>query len=122
MKYKILSNRNLVKTVSYRILSAGIGFLVMWYITGNIKIGVAFGVAEMLLKPGLYYLHERAWYRWIKFGVTVDKEPKKNTPTLTKNKIKPQVKVYEEEPIETPQPSPTPKVKSKKVLNYSSNR
>lgn len=94
----------------------------MWCVTGSIKIGAAFSVVEILLKPALYYLHERTWYRWIKFGVTVDKEPKKNTPTLTENQVKPQVKVYEEEAIETPQPSPTPKAKAKKVLNYSSNR
>jgi uncharacterized membrane protein len=120
MKYKVLAKRHLAKTVSYRILSTGIGFLVMWYVTGSIKIGAAFGFAEMLLKPALYYLHERAWYRWIKFGVVPEKESKKKTPLPTDDKVKTEIKVIEDTPLETPSPTPKPKVK--KVLNYSSNR
>jgi uncharacterized membrane protein len=118
MKYKVLAKRHFAKTVSYRILSTGIGFLVMWYVTGSIKIGAAFGFAEMLLKPALYYLHERAWYRWIKFGVVPEKkQPKKD---ITKEVLE-DIVIELKKPI-PPSPSPTPKPKVKKVLNYSSNR
>jgi uncharacterized membrane protein len=61
--------RHLLKTISYRIISTLIGFLIMWIVTGNVKIGAAFGVAELIYKPIQYYIHERVWYRWIKYGL-----------------------------------------------------
>ena len=61
--------RHIVKTISYRILSTLIGFLLMWLISGSIKVGAAFGVAELIYKPIQYYIHERVWYKWIKYGL-----------------------------------------------------
>ena len=61
--------RHIAKTISYRIVSTLIGFLLMWWISGSIKVGTAFGVAELIYKPIQYYLHERAWYKWIKYGL-----------------------------------------------------
>ena len=61
--------RHIAKTVSYRIVSTLIGFLLMWLISGSIKVGAAFGVAELIYKPIQYYLHERICYRWIKYGL-----------------------------------------------------
>ena len=64
-----LIKRHIAKTISYRILSTTVGFLIMWSISGSIKIGAAFGAAELLLKPFIYFLHERFWYKWIKYGL-----------------------------------------------------
>ena len=61
--------RHIAKTISYRILSTLIGFLLMWWISGSIKVGTAFGVAELVYKPIQYYIHERIWYKWIKYGL-----------------------------------------------------
>lgn len=61
--------RHIAKTVSYRLLSTLIGFAIMLIITGSVKMGTAFGVAELLYKPIQYYIHERIWYRWIKYGL-----------------------------------------------------
>ena len=61
--------RHIAKTISYRILSTLVGFLLMWWISGSIKIGTAFGIAELVYKPIQYYIHERIWYKWIKFGL-----------------------------------------------------
>jgi uncharacterized membrane protein len=61
--------RHIAKTISYRILSTLIGFLIMWWISGSIRIGAAFGVAELVYKPIQYYLHERVWYKFIKYGL-----------------------------------------------------
>jgi uncharacterized membrane protein len=66
---KVSAKRHLAKTVSYRIISALIGFSIMWWITGSIKFGAAFGLMELLYKPIQYYIHERIWYRFIKFGL-----------------------------------------------------
>ena len=61
--------RHIAKTISYRVISTLIGFLIMWAISGSIKVGAAFGVAEIVYKPIQYYLHERVWYKYIKFGL-----------------------------------------------------
>lgn len=61
--------RHIAKSISYRILSTIIGFLLMWLISGSIKVGAAFGVAELIYKPIQYYIHERVWYKWIKYGL-----------------------------------------------------
>lgn len=59
----------MAKTISYRLLSTLIGFIIMWLITGSIKVGAAFSIAELVYKPVQYYLHERIWYRWITYGL-----------------------------------------------------
>ena len=66
---KVSSKRHLAKTISYRIISTLIGFLIMWVISGSIKIGATFGVVELIYKPIQYYIHERVWYRWINYGL-----------------------------------------------------
>jgi uncharacterized membrane protein len=119
MSYKVTIKRHLAKTISYRLLSTSVGFLLMWWATGSIKIGAAFGVAELIVKPILYFFHERIWYNWFKFGLIDTTEKKKKNTLLTEGKIKSQPKVIQEELPETlPPPQPT----GKKVLNYSSNR
>ena len=61
--------RHIAKTISYRIISTLVGFGIMWLVTDSVKIGAAFGLAELVYKPVQYYLHERIWYRWIKYGL-----------------------------------------------------
>jgi uncharacterized membrane protein len=61
--------RHIAKTISYRVVSTLIGFLIMWAISASVKIGAAFGVAELVYKPIQYYIHERIWYRFIKYGL-----------------------------------------------------
>ena len=100
---KVSYKRHLAKTISYRVVSTTIGFLGMWLATGSIKVGAAFGVIELLYKPAQYYLHERIWYRYIRYGLIEEKkkEKKETTPKIVSQ----------------------PKNKTtKKVLNYSSNR
>jgi len=72
-----LIKRHIAKTISYRIISTLIGFVIMWWVSGSIKVGAAFGVAELVYKPIQYYLHERVWYKWIKYGLR-DKNEKIN--------------------------------------------
>lgn len=65
--------RHIAKTVSYRVISTLIGFVIMWAVSGSIKVGAAFGIAELVYKPLQYYIHERIWYRYIKYGLKNDK-------------------------------------------------
>lgn len=66
--------RHIAKTISYRVVSTLIGFIIMWVVSGSIKVGAAFGIAELVYKPIQYYLHERVWYKWIKYGLKKDKK------------------------------------------------
>lgn len=61
--------RHIAKTISYRIISTAIGVVTMWLVSGSIKVGATFGVAELLWKPIQYYIHERVWYKWVKYGL-----------------------------------------------------
>jgi uncharacterized membrane protein len=68
----VSKKRHMAKTISYRLLSTLIGFIIMWLITGSIKVGAAFSIAELVYKPIQYYLHERIWYRWVTYGLEKD--------------------------------------------------
>lgn len=61
--------RHIAKTISYRIISTIIGFVIVWMVSGSIEIGGIFSVFEIVYKPIQYYVHERVWYRWIKYGL-----------------------------------------------------
>lgn len=65
----VQEKRHIAKTISYRILSSGIGFFIIWLTTGSIAIGATFSTAELIFKPFVYYVHERFWYRYIRFGL-----------------------------------------------------
>ena len=70
--------RHIAKTISYRVISTLIGFVIMWWVSGSVKVGAAFGVAELVYKPIQYYLHERVWYKWIKYGLKNERNRKNN--------------------------------------------
>jgi len=47
MSYKVSPKRHVAKTISYRIISTLIGFFAMWWATGDIRFGTAFGFIEL---------------------------------------------------------------------------
>ena len=61
--------RHILKTISWRIIGTLDTMILSWIITGNWKLGVAIGGVEVVTKMVLYYLHERAWYRFSDFGI-----------------------------------------------------
>lgn len=65
----VQKKRHIAKTISYRVLSSFVGFIGMLFITQSIEISSAFSVAELFYKPIQYYIHERVWYRWIRYGL-----------------------------------------------------
>ena len=66
---EVSKKRHIAKTISYRVISTTIGIVVVWIVSGSLKIGTAFGIAELVYKPIQYYVHERIWYKWIKYGL-----------------------------------------------------
>jgi uncharacterized membrane protein len=59
--------RHILKTISYRILGTITTFSVSYVLTGSVKIASTLGVTELLIKPIVYFLHERVWYKFVKF-------------------------------------------------------
>jgi len=61
--------RHIAKTVTWRLIGTIDTMTLAWIITGNPMTGLQIGLAEVITKMLLYYLHERAWYK-INFGLT----------------------------------------------------
>ncbi len=59
--------RSLAKAVSYRLLGSTCTALVVFLVSGRLGVSLGAGVLDMVLKIGLYFLHERVWDR-IPFG------------------------------------------------------
>ena len=55
--------RHLAKTVSWRVIGTLDTIILSGIITGSWEI-------ELITKMELYFLHERAWYKFSKFGVS----------------------------------------------------
>lgn len=55
--------RHIVKAITWRIIGTIDTMLLAWIISGNPLIGVKVGIAEVLTKMFLYYLHERVWFK-----------------------------------------------------------
>lgn len=59
---------HLAKTITWRMVGTADTMVLAWLLTGNPLTGVKIGLAELLTKMILYYIHERIWYR-IDFGL-----------------------------------------------------
>ena len=70
----VSKKRHILKTITWRIIGTLDTMILSWFITGNWKFGVAIGGVELITKMVLYYLHERAWYRFSNFGIKKDKK------------------------------------------------
>ena len=61
--------RSLVKAYSYRICGSLTTVIISYTITGHIVVSLAIGATELVIKPFVYWLHERLWNR-ISWGRT----------------------------------------------------
>lgn len=59
--------RHTLKTISYRFLGTTTTFTVSYVTTGSIVFASTIGFTELMIKPVLYFLHERIWYKFVKF-------------------------------------------------------
>ena len=55
--------RSLVKAYSYRIWGSVTTVIISYAITGHIIVSAAIGATELIVKPFVYWLHERLWSR-----------------------------------------------------------
>ena len=61
--------RHIAKTISWRIIGTLDTMILSAIITGSWVIGLTIGGIEVLTKMILYFLHERAWYKFSKYGL-----------------------------------------------------
>jgi len=58
--------RHILKTISYRILGTSTTVIIAYSLGASIQISSLLGVGELFVKPIIYFLHERMWYKYFK--------------------------------------------------------
>lgn len=61
--------RHIAKSISYRFIGTLTTIILTVSAGLPLKWAGMVGLGELVLKPIIYFLHERAWYKWIKFGL-----------------------------------------------------
>ena len=64
--YKETNRRSIVKGISWRLIATGTTVIIIYFFFGRLDLAIAAGLIESILKVGLYWAHERAWFkvRW----------------------------------------------------------
>ena len=70
IKTKRIDNPNLrhiLKTITYRLLATTTTVATACFLGLSLEVASLFGLGEILIKPTLYFLHEKVWFK-IHFG------------------------------------------------------
>jgi len=68
-----LVKRHIAKSITYRIVGT-LTTVCLTLIAGlPLKWAGMVGIAELIIKPVIYFLHERAWYKWSNYGLKNEK-------------------------------------------------
>jgi len=65
--YKETNKRSIVKGISWRVIATTTTILIVYFFFDRLDLAIAAGMIETVLKVGLYWAHERAWFR-IRWG------------------------------------------------------
>ena len=65
----ITRSRHLAKAVTWRVIASIATALIAWSFGLPPKVIGAIFLVDLIVKFVLYYLHERVWYKHIKFGI-----------------------------------------------------
>lgn len=69
METKVERKRHLAKAVTWRIVASVTTVIIAWVFgLPATAIGAVF-LADLIIKFIMYYMHERVWYKHIKFGI-----------------------------------------------------
>jgi len=69
VKEESVLTRHILKTISYRILGTLTTVIVAYSLGASVQLSSLLGIGELLLKPVIYFIHERLWYRYIRVKV-----------------------------------------------------
>ncbi len=64
--YKETNKRSIVKGISWRVVATTTTIAIVYFFFDRLDLAIAAGMIETVLKVGLYWAHERAWFkiRW----------------------------------------------------------
>ena len=64
--YKETNKRSVLKGISWRIIATTTTVLIVYFFFGRLDLAIIAGLIETVLKVGLYWAHERVWFkiRW----------------------------------------------------------
>ena len=65
--YKDTNKRSVVKGISWRLVATSTTIIIVYVFFGRLDLAIAAGMLETVAKVGLYWAHERAWFK-IKWG------------------------------------------------------
>lgn len=60
--------RHILKTISYRVVATITTVIVAYSLGLSLELSSLLGMGEILLKPMVYFLHERLWYKFGSVG------------------------------------------------------
>lgn len=66
---KVSYKRQIVKAITFRIIGTTDTILVSWIVTGSFQTSAILGGIEVCTKIMWYFLHERLWDKYIKYGL-----------------------------------------------------
>lgn len=122
---KIKIKRHIAKAISYRFIGTLQTMIIGYILTGNFIVASSMGLVELLIKPIVYFLHERVWYKWIKFGVVNVQDKKIKVKELPDDGPKILNETTSKSISKKSKPSDehtASKPRVRKTLNYTSNR
>lgn len=64
--YKETNKRSVVKGITWRVIATTTTVIIVYVFFGRLDLAIAAGAIETVLKIGLFWMHERAWFkiRW----------------------------------------------------------
>jgi len=64
--YKETNKRSVVKGITWRVVATTTTMIIVYLFFGRLDLAIATGLIESVLKIGLFWVHERAWFkiRW----------------------------------------------------------
>ena len=61
--YKETNRRSIIKGISWRVVATTTTIIIVYVFFGRLDLAIVAGMIETVLKVGLYWAHERAWFK-----------------------------------------------------------
>jgi uncharacterized membrane protein len=68
VKEESVLTRHILKTLSYRLIATTTTVMTAYCLGLSLQMSSLLGFGELMVKPVIYFFHERIWYNFIKVG------------------------------------------------------